>query len=258
MVTLALAYDIDALARDGGLRRRPTGRARLPRQQRAVHVDDRVPGAQGQPEGHQGLGRSREAGRRGHHAEPEDLGRRALELPRRVGVRAEASGRRRGQGEGVRRRALQERAVLDSGARGSTTTFVERGHRRRADRLGERGAARGEAELARTSSRSSCRRSASSPSRRSRWSTRWSTSAARARWRRRTSSSSTREEGQGIAAKHYYRPRDPAVARGGQVASRSRRSSSSRSTRCSAAGKRRRRRTSPTAASSTRSTQAGK
>jgi ABC-type sulfate transport system substrate-binding protein len=33
--------------------------------------------------------------------------------------------------------------VLDTGARGATTTFVQRGHRRRADRLGERGAARG-------------------------------------------------------------------------------------------------------------------
>ena len=44
--------------------------------------------------------------------------------------------------------------VLDSGARGSTTTFVERGNRRRADRLGERGAAVAQANSAKTSSRS--------------------------------------------------------------------------------------------------------
>ena len=36
---------------------------RLPEQPRADHVDHRVPGAQGQPEGHQGLGRPGQAGR---------------------------------------------------------------------------------------------------------------------------------------------------------------------------------------------------
>ena len=76
---------------------------RLPQQQRALHLDDRLPGAQGQPEGDQGLGRPGEAGRRGDHAQPEDLGRRALELPGRLGLRAQAARRRRGQGPGVRR-----------------------------------------------------------------------------------------------------------------------------------------------------------
>ncbi len=56
--------------------------------------------------------------------------------------------------------------VLDSGARGSTTTFVRARHRRRAAHLGERGAPRASRSWARTSSRSSCRRSASWPSRR--------------------------------------------------------------------------------------------
>ena len=64
-------------------------------QQRALHLDDRVAGAQGQSEGHQGLGRSRQAGRRGDHAQPEDVRRRALELPRRVGLGVAAVPRRR-------------------------------------------------------------------------------------------------------------------------------------------------------------------
>ena len=38
-------------------------------QQHAVHVDDRVPRAEGKPQEHQGLGRPRQAGHPGHHAE---------------------------------------------------------------------------------------------------------------------------------------------------------------------------------------------
>src|SRR3546814_2049412 len=49
-------------------------------QQRAVYLDDRVSGAQGQSQGHPRLERSGEAGRQRDHAEPEDLRRRALEL----------------------------------------------------------------------------------------------------------------------------------------------------------------------------------
>ena len=51
----------------------------------ALHLDDHFPGAQGQSESHQGLGRSGKARRRRHHAESENLRRRALELPRRLG-----------------------------------------------------------------------------------------------------------------------------------------------------------------------------
>src|SRR6478735_6804717 len=60
VVTLALAYDIDAVAA----------------QCLALHLDHRVPGAQGQSQGHQGLGRSDQEGRRRHYAEPQDVGRR--------------------------------------------------------------------------------------------------------------------------------------------------------------------------------------
>ena len=126
VVTLALAYDVEPLLERAQLIPRDW-QSRLPQQQLPVHLDDRVRGAQGQPEGDQGLGRPGEARRRGHHAEPEDLRRRALELPGGLGLRAAQAGRRR------RRRATSSAAiyknvpVLDSGARGSTTTFVERG-----------------------------------------------------------------------------------------------------------------------------------
>ena len=109
VVTLALAYDIDELGGEGEAHPRRLAEAPAA-QQLAVHVDDRVPRAQGQPEGHQGLGRSRQAGRVGDHAEPEDFRRRALELSRRLGLCAEAVRRLRSEGAGVRRRAVQQRA----------------------------------------------------------------------------------------------------------------------------------------------------
>ena len=97
VVTLALAYDIDAIASKGLIA--PDWQKRLPLERLALHLDHRVPGAQGQPEGHQGLGRPDQAGRRCHHAEPEDLRRRALELSRRLGLCREEIGFRR-QGAG--------------------------------------------------------------------------------------------------------------------------------------------------------------
>ena len=73
-------------------------------QQHALHLDHRVPGAQGQPEGHQGLGRPGQAGRAGDHAQPEDLGRRALELSRRLWLGAATSTAATRPRPGVRRR----------------------------------------------------------------------------------------------------------------------------------------------------------
>ncbi len=100
VVTLALAADIDAVATQGKLL--PINWAsRLAGEQLALHLDDRVPGAQGQSQGHQGLERPGQAGHPGDHAEPEDLRRRALELPGGVGLGAEAAGRQRCHGQGV-------------------------------------------------------------------------------------------------------------------------------------------------------------
>ncbi len=80
------------------------------------------------PSGIQGLARCREAGRIGRHAESEDLGRRALELSGRLRLcarkRRAAATRRRGTSS---RRLYHNVPVLDSGARGSTITFSQRG-----------------------------------------------------------------------------------------------------------------------------------
>ena len=51
VVTLALAYDIDALATQGGLIPANWQRT-LAEQQHALYVDHRISGAQGQSEGH--------------------------------------------------------------------------------------------------------------------------------------------------------------------------------------------------------------
>ncbi|WP_341649636.1 hypothetical protein [Thauera humireducens] len=49
VVTLALAYDIDAIAEQTG--KIPADLAEAPgAQQRALHLDHRLPGAQGQPQ----------------------------------------------------------------------------------------------------------------------------------------------------------------------------------------------------------------
>ena len=57
---------------------------------------------------------------------PKTSGGRALELPRRLGLRP-AEVRQHRQGQGVREAALQERARARLGARGATTTFAQRG-----------------------------------------------------------------------------------------------------------------------------------
>ena len=100
----------------------------LAEQQLPVHVDDRVPGSQGQSEGDQGLERPGEGRRRSHHAEPEDLRRRPATTIWPLG----ATHCKQNNNDEAKARefvtALYKNVpVLDSGARGSTTTFVQRG-----------------------------------------------------------------------------------------------------------------------------------
>ena len=101
--------------------------------------------------------------------------------------------------------------VLDTGARGSTTTFAQRG-------IGdvllawENEAFLASTSSAPTSSRSSCRRSRSRRSRRSPSSTRSSTPRARAKSPRPISKFLYTPEAQKLIAKRYYRPSDPSAA----------------------------------------------
>ena len=71
-------------------------------QQLALHLDHRVPGAEGKSQGDQGLGRPGQARRLGHHAQPQDLGRRPLELPGGLGLGPAPARRQRRDGQGVR------------------------------------------------------------------------------------------------------------------------------------------------------------
>ena len=210
----------------------------------------------GNPKRHPRLERSREAGRRGDHAEPEDLGRRALELPGGLGLRAAAR-----TAATRRRRASSWRAlfknvpVLDTGARGVDDDVRRARHRRRADRVGERGAARGRGARQGRSSRSWCPRSASSPSRRSPWSTRSRGARARARSPPAYLEYLYSPEAQELIAQAPLPPEPRGRGRAEVRREVPEDSSCSRST-SSAAGRRRRRSTSPTAACSTRSTSA--
>ena len=209
VVTLALAYDVDDLHAHGDLVAGRLAEAAAA-EQRALHLDHRVPGAQGQSERHQGLGRSDQTRRQRHHAESEDLRRRALELSRGVGLCGEEGRRRCARAKAFVAQLFKNVPVLDTGARGSTTTFVERG-------IGdvllawENEALPRATNSARTSSRSSCLRSAFWPSRRSRSSTRSSTKNGTRAAEAYLEFLYT-PEGQELAAKHDYRPRDAATA----------------------------------------------
>ena len=121
VVTLALAGDIDELQKLGKLIPE-NWQARLPDNSTPT-LDHRVPGTQGQPQGHQGLGRPDQGRRGSHHPEPEDLRRRRWNFlaawawaKKQYGSDAKAQ-------EYVQ--ALYKHVpVLDTGARGSTITFV--------------------------------------------------------------------------------------------------------------------------------------
>ena len=210
--------------RDAGARRRHRRDRREVRQDRrrtggracrnncvALHLDHRVPGAQGQPQGHQGLGRPGQGRRRGDHAEPEDLGRRALELPRGLGLgrRRSSAATRPRSSEFVaelyqpRAGARHRRARLDHDLRRSASIgdVLLAWENEAFLALDEFGADKFEivvpADLdprraAGGARRRQCRRQGHAQGRRG-----------------LSRTTSTRDEGQTIAAKHYYRPSKP-------------------------------------------------
>ena len=125
VVTLALAYDIDAIAAKGLIA--ADWQTAAAAECLALYLDHRIPGAQGQPQGYQGLGRPDQARRRCHHAESEDFGRRPLELSRRMGLCPEEIRLRRARPGNSSPTLYSNVPVLDTGARGATVSFVERG-----------------------------------------------------------------------------------------------------------------------------------
>ena len=138
---------------------RSTGRAGCPTTARPTPRRSSSLVRKGNPEGHPRLGRSGAAGRVGHHAQPQDLRRRALELPGRLGAgRARSRAATMAARAEFVRRLYRNVPVLDAGARGATTTFVHHGLGDVLHRLGERGAARRARARRGQARRSSCPR----------------------------------------------------------------------------------------------------
>ena len=93
VVTLALAYDIDAISQNAGLLP-PDWQKRLPQNSTPYTSTIVFLVRKGQSQTHQGLGRSGEAGNFGDHAESQDLRRGALELSCGLGLCTQAAGRK--------------------------------------------------------------------------------------------------------------------------------------------------------------------
>ena len=126
VVTLALEGDINAIAAKSGLIAAEL--ARPAREQLdALHLDHRLPRPQGQSQGHRRLGRPGQGRRRGDHAQPQDLGRRALELSRGLGLgQHRATAATKPRIIDFIKALYQHVPVLDTGARGSTVTFAQK------------------------------------------------------------------------------------------------------------------------------------
>ena len=175
-----------------------------------------------------------------------------MELPGRVGLRAAAEQGERGGGTRLHRGLYKNVPVLDAGARGSTTTFAERG-------IGDVLIAwENEALLAREAARTGQVRHrhpvGEHPGRAAGGGERSGGEEARDD-EGGASLSGVPVHGLGAGDRgEALLPSDRSTLAGASSAARSRRCRSSRSMNCSAAGRRRRRRTSPTAACSTRST----
>ena len=125
VVTLGIPSDIDAIAKLT---------KKIPADWRTKLPNDALPYTstvvflvrKGNPKGVKDWADLDQARHQGHHPEPEDLGRRTLELPRRLGLRLRP-GQGRRQGRRLRRPVYKNVPVLDTGARGSTVTFAQRG-----------------------------------------------------------------------------------------------------------------------------------
>ena len=172
VVTLALAYDIDALHQQAKLI--PANwQKRLPNNSAPYTSTIVFLVRKGNPKGIKDWDDLVKPGVAVITPNPKTSGGARWNYLAAWGYALKQSGGDERKAQGVRRRSSTRTCRCSTPARAaSTTTFVAARHRRRADRLGERGVPRGEGAGARTSSRSSCRRSASWPSRRWPWSTR--------------------------------------------------------------------------------------
>ena len=246
MVTLALAYDVDALHERGKLIPKDWQK-RLPNNSAPYTSTIVFLVRKGNPKAIKDWDDLVQAGRVGDHAESQDLGRSALELPGGLGLRAEEQRQRCGEGQGLRRPLVQERPGARHRRAGLDHNLHRARHRRRVHLLGERGLpGRQGAGAGQVRDRGAV---GQHPGRAAghAWWTRWWTSAARAKWREAYLEYLYSRRGTGDRRPGTTTARAPeAAAR--KYSGQFPRSSCSPSTRCSAAGRRRRPLTSPTAA----------
>ena len=123
VVTLALAYDVDALQKAGLLR--PGWQKRLPHQSAPYTLHHRLPGAPRQSKRIRDWSDLVRPGVKVITPNPKTSGG-ALELPGCLGFAMRQSGGNEAKAR-VYGRLFRNVPVLDTGARGSTTTFIERG-----------------------------------------------------------------------------------------------------------------------------------
>ncbi len=123
VVTLALAFDIDAIA-NAGLTEKGWQK-RLPHNSTPYTSTIVFLVRKGNPKNIKDWVISSSQGS-GHHAEPQDVGRGAVELPGGVAVRAHPRWNDTTARDFVSR-LYKNVPVLDAGARGSTNTFAQRG-----------------------------------------------------------------------------------------------------------------------------------
>ena len=116
VVTLALAYDVDALCEKGKLIP-PDWQKRLPDNSAPYTSTIVFVVRKGNPKGIKDWDDLVKPGVSDRHAQPQDLRWCAMELPRRLGLCTEEMGRRRGQGARFRGPALQERRPSSTPAR---------------------------------------------------------------------------------------------------------------------------------------------
>ena len=126
VVTLALAADIDAHREErqaGGCRLAVAPAAK----QHALYLDDRLPGAQGKPEADPGLERSDRSGVQVITPNPKTSGGARWNYLAAWAYALKQPGGNAASAQDFVAKLYKNVPVLDSGARGSTTTFVQRG-----------------------------------------------------------------------------------------------------------------------------------
>ena len=124
VVTLAMWTDIEAIAKAGLIK--PDWSGRLPNGSLPYFSTIVFVVRKGNPQDRSATGPTGSSRRAGDHASPQDLGQRQVEFSGGLGKRGPTRRLRR-RGDRFVTKLYQHVPVLDSGARGATTTFAQKG-----------------------------------------------------------------------------------------------------------------------------------